>query len=159
MYYNINSESSDYSESNDDDDDDITDKNLTEIKPEEINDAKYLAIFQNNSEDFDKQIISIENANELKKLEQSMMDCTDKGHYRCKTQHESFYNKCRTTMAKYITPQMLSMLQHEFSTQKNESLNHSVATLVSKGRDYSQSPSFKTRVILTACAQIKGHFL
>ena len=33
------------------------------------------------------------------------------------------------------------MLQNEFSTQKNEALNHSVATLAPKGKDYSQSSS------------------
>ena len=160
-YYNIDSDSSDYSDYDDDDSDDgdVTEEDLTEMTPEEINDAKYLAIFQNNSEDFDEQIMSTENFNQLKKLEQSMMDRTDKGYYRCKIQHEGFYNECMTAMAKYITPQMLSMLQHEFSTQKNESLNHSVATLAPKGKDYSKSSSLKTRVMLTAGAQIKGHYL
>ena len=87
-----------------------------------------------------------------------MMDRTDKGYYRCKIRDENFYNECRTAIAKYITPQMLSMLQHEFSTKKNEALNHSVATLAPKGKDYSQSSSLKTRVMLTAGAQIQGHY-
>jgi len=86
------------------------------------------------------------------------MDRTDKGYYRCKVQHEIFYKECKTALAKYITPEMLTMLQHNFSTQKNESLNHSVATLAPKGKDYSQSSSLKTRVMLTAGAQIAGHF-
>ena len=56
------------------------------------------------------------------------------------------------------TPEMLFMLQYSLSTQKTESLNHSVATLDPKGKDYSQSSSLKTRVILTAGAQIVGHY-
>jgi len=159
MFYNIDSDSSDYSESDYDEEGDVADEDLLEMGPDEKHDAKYLAIFQNNSEEFDEKIMSLDDANELKKLEESMMERTDKGYYRCKIMHENFYNECRTAMAKYITPQMLSMLQHEFSTKKNEALNHSVATLAPKGKDYSQSSSLKTRVMLTAGAQIKGHYL
>ena len=159
MYYNIESDSSEYSESDEDDDDgDVTDEDLLRISTEEKEDAKYLAIFQNGSEHFDEEIMSVDDVNDLKKLEQSMMDRTDKGYYRCKVQHETFYKECKTALAKYITPEMLTMLRHKFSTQKNESLNHSVATLAPKGKDYSQSSSLKTRVMLTAGAQIAGHF-
>eukprot|EP00555_Chaetoceros_dichaeta_P003533 CAMPEP_0198250104 /NCGR_PEP_ID=MMETSP1447-20131203/1415_1 /TAXON_ID=420782 /ORGANISM="Chaetoceros dichaeta, Strain CCMP1751" /LENGTH=74 /DNA_ID=CAMNT_0043934883 /DNA_START=147 /DNA_END=368 /DNA_ORIENTATION=- len=63
-----------------------------------------------------------------------------------------------TKYQKYITPEMLVMLQHEFSTQKNESLNHSVATLAAKGKDYSKSSSLQTRVMLTGAAQIVGRY-
>ena len=124
---------------------------------EEKLDTKYLAIFENNCEQFDEQVISIDNVEELKKLELSMKDRTDKGYYRCKTQHQSLYNDFKTALSKYITIYMLVMLQHDFSTQKNESLNHTVAALAPKGKDYSKSISLKTQVMMTGGAQIIGH--
>lgn len=60
--------------------------------------------------------MSVDNVDELKKLEQSTMDCTDKGYYWCKIEHTDFYNKCRTAIAKYVTPDISSMLQHESPT-------------------------------------------
>jgi len=59
------------------------------MDPEEVKDAKYLAIFQNNHEEFDEQIMSLEDTSELKKLEEFMMDCTDRGYYRCKIRDEN----------------------------------------------------------------------
>ena len=45
MYYNIESDSSEYSESDEDDDDgDVTDDDLLRMSEEEKKDAKYLAI-------------------------------------------------------------------------------------------------------------------
>ena len=104
MFYNTDSDSSDYSESDEDDDGDVTDEDLLEISSEEKHDTKYLAIFQNKNEEFDEQIMSLDDSNELKKLEQSMMDCTDKGYYRCKIKHDIFYNECRTAITKFVTP-------------------------------------------------------
>ena len=124
---------------------------------EEKVETKYLAIFENNCEEFDEQVISVENADALKTLEMSMKDRTDKGYYRCKVKHQSLYNDFRRALARYITADMLAMLQHDYSTQKNESLNHAVATLAPKGKDYSKSVSLKTRVMLTGGAQIVGH--
>jgi len=158
-FYDIESDSSDYTEPDEDDDDGAeTDDDLMIMSIEEQQDAKYLAIFQNGSENFDNEIMSVQDVNALKKLEQSMMDRTDKGYYRCKIKHEKFYKECKMAIEKYITPGMLAMLQHNFSTQKNESLNHSVATLAPKGKDYSKSSSLKTRVMLVAGAQIVGHY-
>ena len=144
-------------ETEDDEDYVSTEDDMVSMSPEEKLDTKYLAIFQNNSEEFDEQIISVENANELKQLEQSMMERTDKGYYRCKIRHETLYKECMRAYSKYITPEMLVMLQHVFSTQKNESLNHSVASNAPKGKDYSKSTSLLTRVMLTAATQIVGN--
>ena len=85
------------------------------------------------------------------------MERTDKGYYRCKIQHETFYNECMRAYSKYIAPEMLVMLQHVFSTKKNESLNHYVASNAPKGKDYSKSTSLLTRVMLTAATQIVGN--
>ena len=88
------------------------------MSPEEKEDSKYLSIFQNNEGDFDEKIMSLDGAAELKILERKMMERTDKGYYRCKIKHEDLYNECMRAYAKYITPDMLVMLQHNFSTKK-----------------------------------------
>ena len=87
-----------------------------------------------------------------------MKDRTDKGYYRCKIKHQTSYEEFMRNIEKYMIPSMLCMLQHDFSTPKNESLNHSVATLAPKGKDYSKLVSLETRVMLTAGSQIFGHF-
>ena len=60
MFYNIDSDSSDYSKSGEDDDGDVMDEDLLEMSSEEKQDAKYLAIFQNKNEEFDEQIMSLD---------------------------------------------------------------------------------------------------
>ena len=52
---------------------------------------------------------------------------------------------------------MLAMLQHTYSTQKNEVKNHYVATFAPKTKNFSKSISF-TRVMLAAGAQIIGRY-
>ena len=67
-YYNIESDSSDYSDTDESEDDLSTDDDLVCMKEEENQDTKYLAVFQNNSDEFDQQVISVENQEELKNL-------------------------------------------------------------------------------------------
>lgn len=66
-YFNIVSDSSDYSVTDDTEDDQDTDDDLLCMTEEEKLDTKYLAIFQNNSEEFDEQVINVENQEALKK--------------------------------------------------------------------------------------------
>ena len=47
-----------------------------------------------------------------------MMDHTDKGYYRCKVAQDFLYKECKTAFVKYINPETLTMLQHNFSTKK-----------------------------------------
>ena len=140
LYYDIESDSTDYVET-DDEDNGSTDDETIMMTSEERDDVKYLSIFDNNEDDFDEQVMTVKNVEALKKYEQAMTERTDKGYYRCKVQHEELYNEFMLCYAKYITPDMLKMLMHNFSTQKNEALNHSVATGAPKGKDYSQSTS------------------
>ena len=84
LFFDITSDSSDYEETDYEDDDDSFDDDLPLMTPEEKEEVKYLAIFENNSEDFDEQIMSVDSVNELKKLEQAMMKRTEHGYYRCK---------------------------------------------------------------------------
>ena len=88
------------------------------MSDEERDDNKYLSIFDNNCVQFDEQIMSLESVTELKKMEAAMVDRTEKGYYRCKVKHEALYNECLAAYAKYYTPTMLAMLQHNFSTKK-----------------------------------------
>ena len=157
LYYDIESDSTDYVET-DDEDNGSTDDETIMMTSEERDDVKYLSIFDNNEDDFDEQVMTVKNVEALKKYEQAMTERTDKGYYRCKVQHEELYNEFMLCYVKYITPDMLKMLMHNFSTQKNEALNHSVATSAPKGKDYSQSASLQTRVMLTGAAQIAGHY-
>ena len=106
-YYDIESDSSDYSNTDESEDDQNTDDDLLCMTEEEKQDTKYLAIFQNNSDEFDEQVISVENQEQLKKLELSMKDRTDKGYYRCKIKHQTLYEEFMRAMEKYITPSML----------------------------------------------------
>ena len=121
---------------------------------EEKEEVKYLSIFQNDTDNFDEEIMTVQSVDELKKMELTMIEMMDKDYYHCKIQHESFYNECMLAYAKYWKPEMLKILMHTYTTQKNESLNHDVATLAPKGNDYSQSVSLQTRVMLVTGAQI-----
>ena len=65
-----------------------------------------------------------------------MIDRTNKGYYRCKIKYEDVYNDYMKVNTKYCMPVMLAMLQHNFPTQKNEAMNHSVVTLAPKTKDF-----------------------
>ena len=67
-YYDIESDSSDYSNTDESEDDQNTNDDLLCMTEEEKQDTKYLAIFQNNSDEFDEQVISVENQEQLKKI-------------------------------------------------------------------------------------------
>ena len=68
QYCDIESDSSDYSNTDESEDEMSTDDDLLCMTEEEKQDTKYLAIFQNNSDEFDEQIMSVENQEQLKNL-------------------------------------------------------------------------------------------
>ena len=86
-----------------------------------------------------------------------MTDRTDKGYYCCKVKDEQLYNDFINAHKKHTTLEQLAMLQHDKSTQPNESMNHSVAAIAPKNKTFSKSSSLLTRVMLCAGAQIIGH--
>ena len=65
-YCDIESDSTDYVETEDDSDEIAIDDDLLSMSPEEKLDTKYLAIFQNKSQEFYEQIISVESVTALK---------------------------------------------------------------------------------------------
>ena len=66
VFFNIESDSSDYSDTDESEDDMLTDDDLLCMTEKEKLETKYLAIFQNNSDEFNEQVISVENQEELK---------------------------------------------------------------------------------------------
>ena len=84
-YYNIESDASEYIELDDCTNyGNLSDEDLLETSTDEKEDTKYLSIFQSSDETFDKQVMSVRDVNNLKTLDQAMMDRTDKVYYRCK---------------------------------------------------------------------------
>ena len=70
------------------------------MSSEEKDEVKYLSIFDHNEDDFDEQVMIVENVAALKIYEQAMMERTDKGYYRCKVQHVELYNEFMSCYAK-----------------------------------------------------------
>ena len=86
-----------------------------------------------------------------------MIDRTTKGYYLCKIKDEEFYNNFMKPHGIYCTLNMLAKLPHNYSTQKNDPINHSVATLAHKTKKYSKTNSLRIRVMLYAGSQVVGY--
>ena len=79
QYCDIESDTSSYIDESDTEGED-TDEDLREMSTEEKEDAKYLSIFENEYNDFDEKVMSVEITEELKKTEMAMADRTDNGY-------------------------------------------------------------------------------
>ena len=84
---------------------DETDENFKEMTESEILDIKYLSIFENEYSDFDEEIMSLENSDELKKIEGAVIYRTNKGYYRFKIKHQTLHEECLLAHSKYCTPE------------------------------------------------------
>lgn len=62
-----------------------TDDDLLEINNEKTKNAKYFTIFENPYNDIDEEMMTVENGNELKKIEELIIDRTSKDYFRCKS--------------------------------------------------------------------------
>ena len=82
----------------------MTDDNLIEMPDNEIEDVKYLSIFENNYHDFDEQIMGLEAVVALK-MEAAMIDRTNNRYYRCKIKDEGYIIIARKLMLD-IAPQI-----------------------------------------------------
>ena len=120
LYFDIESDASDYVESESDFSDN-EDEEKAVISEAEKKDVEYLSIFQCKTDEFDEEIMNVDNVEELKKLERKMLERTDKGYYRCKILNESLYNDFKRAYVRYDEPTMLKILLHKFSTKK---MNH-----------------------------------
>ena len=153
LYCDIKSDASSYAESIIDLEEDVTDYELKEMIEDEKLDIKYLSIFENEYSNFDEKNMSLKSSEEFKNIEGSIINRTNKGYYQHKIKHQQLYEECVSAHSKYCIPEMLAILQHKYSMQKNEAKNHSVATMAPKTKTFSKSSSLKTRVMFCAGAQ------
>ena len=79
------------------------------------------------------------------------------GYYHCKVKHSELYHQMTLDMAQFISQEMLSMLQHDWSTQINEAMNNSVSSYAPKSRTYSTTNSLEARVNIAAATQVIGY--
>ena len=131
----IGSDSDSHVEESDSEGED-TDEDLKEMSKQEEKDTKYLSIFENEYNDFDKKVMSLESFDELRKMEMAMTDRTDNMYYRCKIKYEQVYNEFIAAHRKNTTLDQLDMLHHDKSTQPNESMNNSVAAIAPKNNHF-----------------------
>ena len=117
MYFNIESDNSDYFDSSSEEEEDTEDV-LDEISDDEKEDVKYLSVFDSNCVQFDDQIMTLKTVEELNNMESAMVDRTKKGYYCCKTKYEALYKECLSSYAKYCTHSILATLQHNFQHTK-----------------------------------------
>ena len=79
------------------------------------------------------------------------------GYYRDKERHKTVCAKICEAYSSYITRDMLRMLHHSWSTQKNESLNKNVSSYAPKDRIYPRTNSLDTIITITGAIQIVGY--
>ena len=108
-------------------------------------------------EDCEEVMFSIEDRQKFKEHELSIMKRNSSSYYRCKVKHSELYHQMTLDMARFISPDMLSMLQHDWSTQINEAMNNSVASYAPKSRTYSTTNSLEARVNIAGATQVIGH--
>ena len=104
------------------------------------------------------RLFSISDFEELKEKEKILMERKKSGYYRDKIRNKTAYAKICESYSKYITRDMLKMLHHTWSTQKNKSLNKSVTCYAPKDRTYSKTNSLDTRVAIAGAIQVVGYY-
>ena len=148
--YLSGSEDSDDSESDDD-------FSLEGIAEGETNGFTSISYFM-NSYDTDESLFSAADLENLKAKELDIIERQEKGYYRCRVAHASLYNEIKSIYEKYVTSEMLAMLNHPYDTQKNESMNASVAAYAPKNKTYGFTESIDARVAIAAATQIVGYY-
>lgn len=86
-----------------------------------------------------------------------MMKRNAEGFYQCKVKHSELSKKMTDDLSRFLIPEMMVMLQHDWSTQTNEAMKQSVASYAPKGKTYSKLTSLLVRVHIAAAVQIIGH--
>ena len=94
---------------------------------------------------------------ELKFRERSLIERNETGYYRCKKLHSELYAKLKAAYAPYITTKISKMLNHKWTTQKNEAMNQSVASYALQNILYSNTDSLLARISIAGGTQIAGY--
>ena len=76
--------------------------------------------------------------------------------YRDKEKDEKVYTQVKDVVRPYFAHDKLKEMQHEHSTQKNESMNNAVAKTIPKGSNLSGTIAAKARVNATICINSVG---
>ena len=85
-----------------------------------------------------------------------MIEWNSRGYYRSKLDDHELYEEMMKAYERFIQPDMLKQLWHEWDTQKNEAMNTSAAALVPKNKTYSMPDSLATRVAIADGCQVYG---
>ena len=125
------------------------------LDEEEVKECAYFLKYEETA-DVDETIFTQDDLAEMKNRERVMMERNDRGYYRCKIKDKKLYDEIISEYSRFITPAMLEMVHHMWSTQKNEAMNTSVASLAPKHKHYSMTTSLQTRVRIAAACQIVG---
>ena len=138
------------------DSDDTDREEYIGLDEDELKECSFFAKYD-ETYDCDENMFTNDDLEEMKTRERVMMERTQRGYYRSKTDHEQLYLQIMDEYARFITRAMLLMLIHPYSTQKNEAMNTSVAALAPKTKHYCTTNSLLTRVGISAACQILGH--
>ena len=149
---------SDYYDNGSDRSDEEGDEETLAMSTEEKVDVKQLFAFEASYlDDEEGAIFSVSDRERLRERELAMMKRNTEGYYRCKIKHAALYEEMTGDLARFLVPEMMGMLQHDWSTQINEAMNQSVASYAPKNKTYSKSTSLLVRVNIAAAVQIIGH--
>ena len=116
--------------------------------------------FSSTTEDYSAEAALLFSSTQMEKLkekEKALVERRKKGYYRSKHTHRVAYSKISKAFEPYISRDNLKMLNHEWSTQKNEAMNKSVSAYAPKDRTYCSTPSLSTRVEIAGAVQVAGN--
>ena len=95
-------------------------------------------------------------AEENEKAKQMISNKAD-GRYRDIVHDKDMYEQIYAAVEPFLTTVSLKQIWHSYSTNRNENMNHVVATYAPKHCQFSSSLSLATRVSLASSTQVIGH--
>ena len=108
---------------------------------EEKDDVKQLFLYEASYLDKnDGAIFSVADRERLREREIAMMERNSQGYYCCKIKYAASHQEMTNDLARFLVPDMMSILQHDWSTQINEAMNQSVASYAPKNKPIQKVP-------------------
>jgi hypothetical protein len=144
----------DVGDSDDDEDESMT---MDDEKDLKVSQELELEAVLGEYDDDAKLLFSSTQLDILKEKEKVLLERRKHGYYRNKEQHKNAYAKISKAFAPYITRDMLAMLHHNWSTQRNEAMNKSVTSFAPKDKTFSLTTSLLTRVNIAGAMHNKGN--
>lgn len=137
-------------------DSDIKEEEYFRLDEDELKECSFFLKY-NETYDCDNLLFTTDDLKEMKFGEKTMSERTERGCYRSKEDHEELYWQIMKEYSRFITRPMLLMLNHMWSTHKNEAMNTSVAASAPKIKHYSTTNILLTRVGIAGGCQVLGH--